>query len=345
MTQVTGVQEFFEAMVEVRPAGGAWTDISGWGATVAVSGRERQVGEGFTHDGDHAIIGVGKLQPADVTVRCVYTEGGLDPYAIVLPPLENHTVLQVRWSPYGGQVGEKQYTTNLTHSHVINCPPPAGEAGSGDPIMLEFTVRTSDIAAASIVSGTFPGTAILDNFKRADEGPPPSSNWTTPAGIVIDSILLTDGLQVVSLECANPINTGAGVWGSTFNANQEAYVTVPTRQDDGNPFYIFTRYQDVGNFNYILINREDGIVDFVEMTEVIAGVATGIGMSNVIDYQDGDSFWIRSVDLSFEIWYKPVGGVWALVNSDVTTLAADGQIGLGAWDATIRFDDFGGGNC
>ena len=150
MTQVTGVQEFFEAMVEVRPAGGAWTDISGWGATVAVSGRERQVGEGFTHDGDRAIVGHGKLQPLDVTVRIIYTEGGLDPYAIVLPPLENHTVMQVRWSPLGGVLSNQQYTTNLTHSHVTSCPPPSGEAGSGDPVMLEFTVRTSDIAKDTV---------------------------------------------------------------------------------------------------------------------------------------------------------------------------------------------------
>jgi hypothetical protein len=179
MTQVTGVQEFFEAMVEVRPVGGAWTDISGWGATVAVSGRDRQVGEGFTHDGSHAIVGHGKLQPLDVTVRIVYTEGGIDPYAIVLPPLENHTVFQVRWSPYGGQAGEKQYTTNLTHSHVISCPAPSGEAGSGDPIMLEFTVRTSDIVDSEIVTAliVFNATQIARSMDFYS-APPHTPTWT-----------------------------------------------------------------------------------------------------------------------------------------------------------------------
>ena len=148
MTQATGSQSFFEAMVEIRPTGGstAWQDISGFGSSVAVSGRERQTGEAYTYDGDHAILGLGKLQPCDVTVRCVYTEGNNDPYAKALSALENHTVLQVRWSPFGGTAAsDKIYTTNETYSFVTSCLPPAGEAGSGDPIMFEFTVKTSDV--------------------------------------------------------------------------------------------------------------------------------------------------------------------------------------------------------
>ena len=342
MTQATGVQEFFEAMVEVRPVGGAWTDISGWGATVAVGGRERQVGEIYSHDGDHAIVGRGKLQPLDVTVRAIYTDGGLDPYAIVLPALENHTVLQVRWSPYGGQAGEKQYTTDATHSHVTSCPAPSGEAGSGDPIMLEFMVRTSDIAAAAISPVCiFPETAILDNFNRADEGPPPSASWTTPAGF--------DGLQVVSLECANLVGIGECIWVTAFNAGQEARVTVPARQDDESEFYILARYQDADNKVFIDIVRDDDTNDIVEISETVAGVTTLIGGPYIIaDYLDGDAFGMCCQGAIITAYYRSVGGgvLWTTLGTGTTTLpVAGGQIGLEAWDATIRLDDFGGGNC
>lgn len=146
MTQATGGQTFFESQVEIKPAADpGWTDISGYGAAVSDSGGERQLGEAYTFDGDTAIIGKGKRQPRDITVRTLYTEGVSDPYAKVLAAYRNGTVLQVRWSPFGGDTNEKRYTTNATYSYVTNCPPPAGEAGSGDPIMFEFTVHTSDV--------------------------------------------------------------------------------------------------------------------------------------------------------------------------------------------------------
>lgn len=151
MTQATGSQSFFEALVELNPGGlpGAWTDISGWDCAVADSGGDRQMGEVYTTDGDTAIIGQGKRQPRDITVRAVYTEQATDPYALALAAYRNHTVLQVRWSPLGGDTGEKRYTTNSTYSFVINCPPPVGEAGSGDPTVFEFTVHTSDVTQDS----------------------------------------------------------------------------------------------------------------------------------------------------------------------------------------------------
>jgi len=145
MTQATGGGTFFEAMVEIKVAGGAWTDISGWGSSVARSGGDRQSGEAYTFDGDTAILGEGKRQPQDITVRTLYTEGVADPYQVVLPAFRAHTMMQVRWSPLGGHTNQKRYTTDPIYSIITSCPPPAGEAGSGDPIMFEFVVHTSDV--------------------------------------------------------------------------------------------------------------------------------------------------------------------------------------------------------
>jgi hypothetical protein len=145
MTQTTAAQTFFEAMVEYNISGGAWTDFSGWGCSVAVSGGERQVGDAYTFDGDTAIIGIGKQQPYTVTVRAVYTEAAPDPYNILLAAFQAHNVVRVRWSPWGGDLGEKRYTTHAQYSYITAMLPPQGEAGSGDPITFEFTVYTSNI--------------------------------------------------------------------------------------------------------------------------------------------------------------------------------------------------------
>ena len=145
MTQATGSQSFYDAFVEIRPAAmGIWIDISGHGSSISEGGGDRQTGEAYTHDGDTAIIGFGKREPKEITVRAVYTEGASDPYKYVLDAYHDHTTLQVRWSPLGGDLNEKRYTTDPTYSIVTSCPDPTGEAGSGDPIMFEFVVKTSE---------------------------------------------------------------------------------------------------------------------------------------------------------------------------------------------------------
>ena len=149
MAQATGGQSFYDALVEIKPAGGVWIDISGWGSSIAIDGGDRTTGEGYTFDGDVAIIGIAKRAPRTVTVRCLYTESASDPYERALDAYRNHTALQVRWSPKGGDTNESRYTTSANDSYVVNCPPPVGEANGGEPTMFEFSVFTSDVTKDS----------------------------------------------------------------------------------------------------------------------------------------------------------------------------------------------------
>jgi hypothetical protein len=351
MTQVTGVQEFFEAMVEVCPAGGAWTDISGWGATVAVSGRERQAGEGFTHDGDRAIVGHGKLQPLDVTVRAIYTEGGLDPYAIVLPALENHAVLQVRWSPYGGQAGEKQYTTNLTHSHVINCPAPSGEAGSGDPVMLEFTVRTSDIASADVppVTCSFPSSAILDSFNRADEMPLNQTNWQDVYG----TLVVANQGRINSVGLVNGL--GSSFYNTAFGPDCDVYVSIPAINRTIFPLtqvVVFARYDVDAENGYSVrmdyITGGGGWAGTIYLDRIDAGVATNLASYNVT-LANGDGIGVRCDDDDISAYHYTLGA-WALLGTETdATYAAAGLCGIRACEpfpgsGVMYLDDFGAGD-
>jgi hypothetical protein len=73
---------------------------------------------------------------------------------------------------------------------------------------------------------TFPTTPILDDFNRANEGPPPSANWSAYHA----SWGFGDGLEVVSNQCKGNSYNLCGDWWSveTFGSDCEVYVTIAT---------------------------------------------------------------------------------------------------------------------
>lgn len=130
--------------VEVSTNNSDWTDISGYANQVSFSGYDRQTGETFTFDGDEAIVGFGKLNPTEVEVRAVYTNGATDPFATVWG--QHQTAgggdLYVRWSPEGGDTTGEDIFTSKSPSKCTVILPPDGEAGPGDPVLFAFKVKT-----------------------------------------------------------------------------------------------------------------------------------------------------------------------------------------------------------
>ncbi len=133
--------------MEVSTNGTTWTDISGFANSIEVSGGERQIGEAYTFDGDTALLTSGKREPVEVTVRVVYTEGTSEPFEVVRAAYEDGSSVYVRWSPKGGSAGNFQFTTAA--GLVSSLTYPAGEVG-GDPVMVEFTVKTPGISKSVV---------------------------------------------------------------------------------------------------------------------------------------------------------------------------------------------------
>lgn len=148
MAQTTGGLSFKEVEVGISTNGSSWTDTSGFAASVEIGGGDRQTGEVYTFDGDTAIITSGKREPLEVTIKVVYTEGGSDPFEVVRAAYEAGSSLYVRWSPKGGETGEFMFTSSA--GVVTNAPYPTGEAGSGDPTMIEFTVKVASITKSVV---------------------------------------------------------------------------------------------------------------------------------------------------------------------------------------------------
>jgi len=138
MTQTTDGMSFIAAKVHVSADGITWTDVSGHGASVAVGGGSRAVGEEHTFDGDTPIIKAGKRAATEVTVRYVYTEEAADPFEVVRAQYETSGgVLYVQYSPKDGF----WYKTGA--GILSDFGYPAGEAGDGAVVMCEFVVKSA----------------------------------------------------------------------------------------------------------------------------------------------------------------------------------------------------------
>lgn len=193
----------------------------------------------------------------------------------------------------------------------------------------------------------FPTTSILDTFDRANEGPPPSANWSSAIGA------LGGGFKVVSNACAVD---GLGVAGaasdywnvSTFPANCEAYFTITTLPTDTNSVQLFARGQQLGDLTAdaysVAIERDDTLGDTVAIVRLDNATGTVLGTPVSVTFQVGDSIGIELVGSSIRSKYKPVGGSWSQLDSQTDgTYTGTGYIGIIADNTAVVINDFGGG--
>lgn len=186
---------------------------------------------------------------------------------------------------------------------------------------------------------SFPQTSILDNFNRANEGPPPSINWTTgldgsAGGFSVDANE-AEGLNgVVSSAWWNVQNFGpdievyatiGSVKGATrlhFRAQQEG-----TSTWDG---YTLLAYTPT---NELFVYRVDN------------GVQTQLGVAIAQTISSGDSFGAKMVGSTITVYYKIGAGSWTEVGTRTDgTYTGAGKLAMSTFDATpINVDNFGGG--
>lgn len=189
----------------------------------------------------------------------------------------------------------------------------------------------------------FPQTGILDDFNRPDEGPPPSSSWTSQW---FDA--LYGQFQVVSGQLKATAQWASGYWSAqTFGPDCEMYITTAGTWTGSNDLALaMVEPGAIGTSGY------DGYEVYITTTTWAlrrttnnsnTDLATGSFSTSL-----GDSFGLRRRVDQIEFWHKPVGGTWQLIQSfnDVTysgpfhlCLYSEG----GGSGVTQRFTNFGGG--
>ena len=191
---------------------------------------------------------------------------------------------------------------------------------------------------------TFPYTGILDTFSRGNQGPPPSSSWTTY------STGSGSGLEVVNDACKGAVSglDNIAYWNTAFGPNTEVYVTMSQPTGSGSAVLLFARFNFVnsailGQGYFLVIVQGSGISLF----KTNGTTATQIGSTltgSYSTYHAGDSFGLQLVGTTITIWYKPSGGTWtSLASYTDSTYTSAGNIGLDIADTTGGAINFGGG--
>lgn len=189
---------------------------------------------------------------------------------------------------------------------------------------------------------TFPVTGILDNFNRADEGPPMSANWTD----VFYPASGAGGMVVFSNSAFVTAGSGASAWWSaaTFGPDCEGYVTQNGGIDFGG---VIIRAQSPGTTGidgYYAQFYVTGQQLFLKRIDNNA--ETVLKTVNSFNPQAGDSIGISAVGDQIELWYKVGAGAWTLKETATdATYGGAGSIGLVNFQVGSpgTMDDFGGG--
>lgn len=188
----------------------------------------------------------------------------------------------------------------------------------------------------------FPSVSLLDNFTRANEGPPPSASWVTSD---------TNGLKVVSNLCVQTTTDGswnAATWNTQFTADQEVaakigfiaggpYSSVSARQQTNNDYgsnhYEMGFYHQTGN-------------DEAVIYKVVGGVFTQLGaVFNIgTEWANGDSLGMKLTGSTIEA-FRNGASLGTRSDSDISG-AGYAAIGVNSTPATsdTRYSEFYAGS-
>lgn len=150
MAQTTGAMNTVGGKLELSTDGvPTYTDISGFLNMVDPGQGVRQVGSIFTAAGDRPILGGGKRELLEILFNIVYTEGGSDPFTVLLAVFEaGDEDIQLRWSPAGGAMGDYQYETD--EGIIKNFSYPNIDPGTPAPHIVSFTLVTPQYTQSAV---------------------------------------------------------------------------------------------------------------------------------------------------------------------------------------------------
>ncbi len=146
--QTTGAMTGVNCPIEFSIDGTDWDNIAGSTTAIEPSEQTRMTGVAYTLDGDYAIITGGKKEPVEVEVKILYTTVSTEAYALVQAAWEANSPVYLRWSPQGGDVGDKRFKGS---AGVLSAflPPPA-IADDANPVPAGFKVMFPRIVEETV---------------------------------------------------------------------------------------------------------------------------------------------------------------------------------------------------
>lgn len=187
--------------------------------------------------------------------------------------------------------------------------------------------------------------AVVDTFNRANEGPPPSSSWTTSwlgSGLIVTTNTLAGNNDAVLV--------GAYLNGSTYT-DADVFLTFVTI--DENSFFRTTEIQlrlvnptNAGTVDGYACRLEvdsvgNGFASRVRIYRIDNGTYTALTDSGAHTFVDGDKFRCAVSGTSLNAYYDTGGGWVGAGSTTDATYSAAGYVGV-ATDTTsakLTMDD------
>lgn len=182
----------------------------------------------------------------------------------------------------------------------------------------------------------FPEVSILDDYNRTNEGPPPSSNYTS----------IGTGFSVLSNKLNGSAGHRASYWSaSVFDAVQQGFITLSTLNAEFSRFGLTFRMQEADTGDaYFVFGTSSNTVEAWKMVNGALDTQLGASISQTV--AAGDSIGFTVEDNLIEIWYKVGAGAWTSLGTRTdSTYLTGGYIGVRTYsDNGIQLDDFGAGD-
>jgi hypothetical protein len=201
-----------------------------------------------------------------------------------------------------------------------------------------------------ISTGTFPTSSVIDDFNRANEGPPPSSSW--------DYSLLggsTNGVKVISNQCGGDAAAAGGrnaYWKTSFGPDCEAYCTLAV-SPGATDIELVLRGKDLGTGgadpgstnDFYSASWEGGTSpDRLEYYRIDNSSFTLLGATHNLDMVSGYKFGFEAIGSTLQA-YNDTGSGWATFGTSRSdaTYGAAGKVGFWHGGTVCRIDNFGAG--
>jgi len=130
---------FINAKIELSTDGGStWTDISGSSNKLTPSGGEMRTSGTHPTGVEDPKLTAGGKELINVAITAYYTETANEARELLEDAYQNRKDARVRWSPKGGNTGDKQVVTGAGY-----CTTPSfigGEGGSSDALMIDVVI-------------------------------------------------------------------------------------------------------------------------------------------------------------------------------------------------------------
>jgi hypothetical protein len=229
-------------------------------------------------------------------------------------------------------------TTSGSYSVTVSARDTTGASGS-----TSFTWKVNSQGPQP------PSTGTLDNFQRANQGPPPSSSWSQGPFDFASG----DGLVVLNNAVARRASGGyrqGDYWNpTTYGPDSEVWAT--TQSVGGSPYDSFILYLRLTNIGprtsngYGLTWSGNNKSNNIAIQKFANGAFASSLASFTQNLSAGDSLGLQAVGSTLYAWYRPSGGSWTLLGSTTdTSYSTAGYLGLDiAYSQNTTLSNFGGG--